>query len=74
MKSLASDVPTDTKTWLGTGLLGSLTTFSTFGYQSVALAIDGDYRLAGLNLLTNVVIGFTAVVVGLKLAEALVKV
>lgn len=47
------------------GLLGSLTTFSTFGYQSVQLYLDGDVVLAALNVLSNVVIGFAAVAVGL---------
>ena len=56
------------------GLCGSLTTFSTFGYQSVELAYDGDYGLAGLNVLTNVIIGFTAVAIGLMLAHAFTKV
>lgn len=55
------------------GLLGSLTTFSTFGYQSIELAWDGEYLLAALNVLTNVLIGFAAVAVGLMLAQALVK-
>jgi len=49
------------------GCLGSLTTFSTFGYQSVQLLVDGDYGLAGLNVLTNLCVGFAAVAAGLWL-------
>lgn len=49
------------------GGLGSLTTFSTFGYQSVQLWVDGDYGLATANVLTNVCIGFAAVAIGLWL-------
>ncbi len=49
------------------GGLGSLTTFSTFGYQSVELWVDGDYGLAGLNVLMNVCVGFAAVAMGLWL-------
>ncbi len=47
------------------GGLGSLTTFSTFGYQSVQLWVVGDYGLAGLNVLTNVCVGLAAVALGL---------
>lgn len=54
------------------GFLGSLTTFSTFGYQSVQLYMDGDVRLAALNVLTNVCIGFAAVAAGLWLGGRLV--
>ena len=56
------------------GLLGSLTTFSTFGYQCVELYLDGHYALAGLNVLSNLVIGLAAVGLGLMLAHALVRV
>ena len=55
------------------GLLGSLTTFSTFGYQSVELAYDGDYGLALLNVLTNLFVGFAAVALGLMLAQLTAK-
>jgi fluoride exporter len=56
------------------GLLGSLTTFSTFGYQCVELYLDGHYALAGLNVLSNLIIGLAAVALGLMLAHALVRV
>ncbi len=49
------------------GFLGSLTTFSTFGYQSVQLFVDGDVGLAGLNVIANVCVGFAAVAAGLWL-------
>jgi fluoride exporter len=55
------------------GLLGSLTTFSTFGYQCVELYLDGHYGLAALNVLSNLVIGLAAVACGLTLAHTLVR-
>lgn len=47
-----------------TGLLGSLTTFSTFGHQTVELARGGSPRLAAANVAANVVVGLLAVVAG----------
>lgn len=60
--------------FLVAGLCGSLTTFSTFGYQSIELVSGGDLGLAGLNVVSNLVIGFAAVAIGLMLAHLLVKV
>ncbi|WP_157535257.1 fluoride efflux transporter CrcB [Nocardia inohanensis] len=41
---------------VGTGFCGALTTFSTFGYETVRLAEEGAYSYA----VANVVIGVTA--------------
>ncbi|MBX3437176.1 MAG: fluoride efflux transporter CrcB [Planctomycetaceae bacterium] len=49
------------------GFLGSLTTFSTFGYQCVQMLIDGNLQLALLNVLANTSVGFAAVGIGLWL-------
>ena len=56
---------------LVTGLLGSLTTFSTFGHQTVELAGEGQPRLAILNVAANVVVGIAAVLAGLWLGRLL---
>ena len=55
-----------------TGLLGSLTTFSTFGYQTVELVREGSPRLAALNVVANLAIGILAVVMGLSLGKKVV--
>ena len=47
-----------------TGFLGSLTTFSTFGYETINLLRDHEIRFAFLNLAGNVVICFLAVWLG----------
>lgn len=44
-----------------TGFLGSLTTFSTFGYQTVELFEEQRIRAALFNLFANITIGFAAV-------------
>ena len=53
------------------GLLGSLTTFSTFGYDTVELVRQGHTAQAVWNVLTNVALGLGAVALGLWLGSLL---
>jgi CrcB protein len=46
--------------FVGVGILGSLTTFSAFGWETLELARGGAFRLATLNVTANVVLGLTA--------------
>lgn len=73
------DQPTDPdKAWMShslrlfliTGILGSLTTFSTFGYETVELLREDRIRAAVLNVLANVSLGFPAVWLGRIIARA----
>ena len=50
--------------FLTIGFLGSFTTFSTFGYETVELLKDGELRWALLNIAGNVVLGLAAVLAG----------
>jgi len=50
--------------FLITGILGSLTTFSTFGYETVELLREDQLRLAFWNVLANLGLGFPAVWLG----------
>lgn len=43
------------------GLLGGFTTFSTFGYETLALSRDGEHVRAGANVLLHVVLGLALV-------------
>jgi len=53
------------------GFLGSYTTFSTFEYETLALARSADYFLALLNVGLSLCIGFVAVWLGVWLARFL---
>ena len=61
---LASDASTDTKTWLGTGLLGSLTTFSSFSLE----AVEAPRRERIAIVAVSVVLGVGAAALGYALA------
>lgn len=52
-----------------TGFLGGLTTFSSFGYETIKLVGDGNFNLAVLNILLNVVIGLAATWGGIALSK-----
>ncbi|MGC5663926.1 fluoride efflux transporter CrcB [Micromonospora sp. WMMD723] len=56
---------------VGTGFCGALTTWSTFGYETVQLARAGDRRPALANVLVSVVAGLGAATLGFALARAL---
>jgi CrcB protein len=52
------------------GLLGGFTTFSTFGYETVALARDAGYVQAALNIGLHVVLGLMLVWLAYGLATS----
>lgn len=52
---------------IGVGLLGALTTFSTFSMDSLLLIQSGDFVKAGLNILLNVCVCLFATFLGTQL-------
>ena len=53
------------------GVLGGFTTFSAFGIDTIRLFRDHAYLAGSANVLLQVSIGLTAVVVGLRVGQAL---
>ena len=63
-------VPDHVRLLVVTGFLGSLTTFSTFGHETVSLITGNQWRLAGANVLVSVTIGLMGVWLGRTIASA----
>jgi CrcB protein len=52
------------------GLLGGFTTFSTYAWECMRLAGDGQFARACLNLVLSNVLGILAAFIGYRLAQA----
>ena len=52
-------------------MLGSLTTFSTFGWETVQYLQDGRWQIAFVNIALNLAIGLVAVLGGFSAGQAL---
>lgn len=59
-----------TRLFLMIGLLGGYTTFSTFGFETFALARDAETVKAVANVLLSVVLGLIAVWIGYGIARS----
>ncbi len=55
---------TDTRIFLFIGVLGGFTTYSTFGFESLALLKDGAMLKASANIILHVFVGLAAVWLG----------
>lgn len=62
-------LPTDVRRWLAVGLLGALTTYSTFGVETFALMEQGRASLACANIAAQLVCGLLAVWMGASLGR-----
>jgi CrcB protein len=60
--------------FLATGVLGGLTTYSTFNYETLTFATEGEWQLAAINLAATVLGCLLAGVLGVVSGRALVDV
>lgn len=65
----AGDFPSALATALGTGFCGALTTYSTFGFETVALARRGELARSAAYAVGSVVAGLVAAAAGYALGS-----
>jgi fluoride exporter len=61
------------RAFLGIGLIGGYTTFSTFSYETVRLIQDGAWERALLYILGSVFLSLVGAILGFGLASALLR-
>ncbi|WP_048159723.1 fluoride efflux transporter CrcB [Thermococcus barophilus] len=63
------DISPKTRVFFGIGFCGSLSTFSTFSYETFVLLREGEYLKASLNVFSNVSLTLLLVFLGFMLAR-----
>ena len=61
----------ETRAFVVAGVLGGFTTFSAFGYETMALLKDAELARAAVNILLHIILGLAAVWLGDLMARGL---
>lgn len=69
----AARMSAEVRAFVGVGVLGAFTTFSTFGYETVALLEEGAWGRAAGYTFGSLLLGVAAVFVGVVLSGSLVR-
>ncbi len=64
-------IPDDLRLFLTTGMMGGLTTYSTFSYETVQLMEAGSWGLAGINVLVTTTISLSLCFLGIAVGRLL---
>jgi len=71
--SMSTDlISPNLKLFLTTGIMGGLTTFSTFSYETISLLGDGKYLLGIGNIFLNLILSLGGVVLGTSICKMLI--
>lgn len=71
--SLHADLNYNIRLFLTTGIMGGLTTFSTFSYETVALLNSALYSQAIANIVLNLVLGLGGALAGINLVRLMFR-
>lgn len=64
-------IPVLTRTIILVGFMGAFTTFSTFAFETMNYVRDSQYLFAFINITSNCVLGFGAIIAGAWIARAI---
>lgn len=64
-------ISANTRIFLTTGIMGGLTTFSTFSYETISFFSDGEYLMGGMNAGLNLIFALLACWLGKLAAQFL---
>ena len=68
--SISTDlISPNLKLFLTTGIMGGLTTFSTFSYETISLLGDGKYLLGVGNIFLNLILSLGGVILGTSICK-----
>lgn len=71
LSGAATALPPEVGTLVGTGFCGALSTYSTFGYETLRLVTGGAHRYAVANVVASVLAGVGAAALGHLIGTAL---